>query len=335
MTWQHPEYLWALSAAPAVAVLFLTAAWQRARIRRQFGDHSLVMQLAATISIRRRRWKAAVLVAGTALLAVALAGPQVGTRLREVTREGVDLVIALDVSASMLAEDVAPNRLERARGEIKKLLNDLQGDRVGLVIFAGDAFLQCPLTTDYSALRLFLDIAGPDLLSTPGTDFSAALRTAFEAFDIPSSGEGDPSRALLIVSDGENHVPGLDGLLASANEQDIVMYAAGVGELSGAPIPLYNSGVRSGYRKDQSGQIIHTRLEEHGLKALASDGAYFQILRTSSSLSKIIPALGRLERGDFGIEEFEEYDNKYQWPLAVAILLLFLEAVIPDRRKRR
>ena len=334
MNWLNPEYLWLLIAAPVTALLFLAAAWQRVRIRNRFGDLALVKRLAATISVRRRRWKAALLVTCVVLLTATVAGPQVGTRLREVKREGIDLVIALDVSASMLAEDVAPNRLERARGEIKKLLHELRGNRVGLVMFAGDAFLQCPLTTDFSAFRLFLDIAGPDLLSTPGTDFSVALKTAFEAFDVPS-GEGDPTRALLIVSDGENHVPGIDNLLENAQAQDIVIYAAGVGDLSGAPIPLDPGRASSGYRKDRSGQIIHTRLEEEGLKALASDGAYFQILRTSSSLSKIIPALDRLERGDFGTEEFEEFDNKYQWPLALTIVLLLVEALIPDRRKRQ
>ncbi len=335
MAWLHPDFLWTLAVAPTVAVLFLLAAWQRARIRNRFGSSHLVARLAASISLRRRRWKAAVLVAAASALGLSLAGPQVGTRLKEIKREGVDLVIALDVSMSMLAEDVAPNRLERARNEIKKLLGELRGDRVGIVIFAGDAFLQCPLTTDYSAVRLFLDVANPDLLPTPGTDFGAALRMAIQAFDTPPENEEAPSRALLIVSDGENHVEDLDSIVQEARRQGIVIFAAGVGEPSGGPIPLYQGTRRVGYKQDLAGQIVHTRLEEESLKSLAQDGAYFQIIRTSSSLPKIIPALDRLNRAEFGAEEFEEYDNKYQWPLAAALLLLFAEAMIHDRRKRR
>lgn len=336
MAWLHPDFLWTLAVAPAVALLFLLAAWQRSRIRNRFGSSRLIGRLAASISLRRRRWKAAVLVAAAALLGLSLAGPQVGTRLREVKREGVDLVIALDVSMSMMAEDVAPNRLERARNEIKKLLGELRGDRVGIVIFAGDAFLQCPLTTDYGAVRLFLDVANPDLLPTPGTDFGEALKIAVEAFETPAESEEEaPSRALLIVSDGENHVPDLDAIVQEARRQGIVIFAAGVGEPSGGPIPLYQGSRRIGYKQDLAGQIVHTRLEEESLKSLAQDGAYFQIIRTSSSLPKIIPALDRLNRAEFGTEEFEEYDNKYQWPLAVALLLLFAEAMIWDRRRRR
>ena len=154
MYWLHPAYLWALAAVPLAVLLFVWAAWQRRRAARLFGDPGLLSRLLSGISTRRRRWKAAVTVLSVVLLALALAGPRFGTKLREVKREGVDLVIALDVSQSMLARDVSPSRLLRAKNEIRKLLDQLQGDRVGLVLFSGDAFIQCPLTTDYSAVRL-------------------------------------------------------------------------------------------------------------------------------------------------------------------------------------
>ena len=336
MAWLNPEYLWTLLAAPLAAGLFLFAAWRRAKVRRRWGESELVRRLTASVSARRRRWKAAIFVLGVALLSVALSGPQIGVKLREVKREGVDLVIALDVSLSMLAEDVAPNRLSRARNEIKKLLDDLRGDRIGLVIFAGDAFLQCPLTTDYSAVRLFLDVASPSLLPTPGTDFGAALRMALQAFEAPVEVDEDArSRALLIVSDGENHVADLEEILESARRKNIVIFAAGVGEAAGGPIPLVQGGIRAGYKRDLRGEIVHTRLEEEGLRALAEDGAYFQIARTSSSLPTIISALERLDKAEFAAEEFEEYDNKYQGPLLLALLLLFAEGLLLSRRKRR
>ena len=335
MAWLHPEYLWTLAAVPLVIVLFLWAAWQRRKASQRFGEASLVRRLAA-VSPRRRRWKASLVVLGVMLMGVTLAGPQYGTKLREVEREGIDLIIALDVSLSMQAEDVAPNRLDRAKNEIKKLLNDLRGDRVGLVIFAGDAFIQCPLTTDYGAVRLFLDVADPSLLPTPGTDFGAALRTAVQAFDAPTETEGEQrTRALLVVSDGENHVADVDTILKQARDEGIVIFAAGVGETDGAPIPLYRNGQRAGYKKDNAGEIVQTRLEEGGLQNLAKDGDYFRIARTASSLPEIISSLERLDKTSFGADQFEEYESKYQWPLAFALLLLLGERLFSDRRRRR
>ncbi|ARA93398.1 MAG: VWA domain-containing protein [Bacteroidetes bacterium] len=338
MAWLHPDYVWTLAAVPLAVLLFLWAAWQRRRAFERLGDRPLVARLAAAVSPRRRRWKAALVATGIALLAVALIGPRFGTKLREVKREGVDLVVALDVSLSMQAEDVAPNRLTRAKNEIKKLLDALQGDRVGLVVFAGDAFIQCPLTTDYGAVRLFLDVVSPDLMPTPGTDFGAALRMALQAFEAaadPDAADEARTRALLVVSDGENHVSGVESILAEAREAGIVIFTAGVGETAGTPIPLYRNGQRIGYKKDRDGRVVSTRLEEDALQALAEDGAYFRIARTSSSLPQLIASLDRLERTEFDTDMFEEYEERYQWPLAVAVLLLAVERLISDRRRRR
>lgn len=336
MEWLHPTYLWALVAVPAAIGLFLWAAWRRRALLERFGDLGLVSRLTSIVSPRRRRWKASFIVGGVLFLAVALAGPRFGTELREVKREGVDLVIALDVSMSMTAEDVAPDRLDRAKNEIKKLLDELEGDRVGLVIFAGDAFIQCPLTTDYSALRLFLDVADPTLIPTPGTDFGAALRMAVQAFEAPTEArEQAPTRALLFVSDGENHVADIDEIVATAEEEGIVTFAAGVGETTGSPIPLYQNGRRVGYKRDSRGEIVNTRLEESALQKIAADGAYFRIARTSSSLPKITSSLERLEKQEFAQSEFESYEERYQWPLALALFLLMAERLVSDRRKTR
>ncbi|MEM8485881.1 MAG: VWA domain-containing protein [Bacteroidota bacterium] len=337
MDWLHPTYLWALLGVPAAVFLFLWAALQRKRAFGLFGDAPLINRLAAVVSTRRRRWKAAIVVLGVMMLAVALAGPRFGTKLREVKREGIDLIVALDVSLSMSAEDVAPNRLDRAKNEIKKLLNDLRGDRVGLVIFAGDAFVQCPLTTDYSAVKMFLDVADASMVPTPGTDFSAALTFARKAFQGSSEAEAideERTRALLIVSDGENHVANVDQLIGEARDDGIVIFTAGVGETDGVPIPVYRNGRRIDYKKDRNGRVVSTRLEEASLQELASEGSYFRIARTSSSLPKILEALDRLEKTEFGADEFEEYEEKYQWPLVLGLLLLFGERLFSDRRKK-
>ncbi len=336
MAWLYESLLWTLWAVPLVITLSLYAAWRRRTLQARFGSISLVRKLCSRVSGRRRRYKASLMATAVALLALSVAGPQIGTQLREVKREGIDLVIALDVSASMLAEDVAPNRLGRARNEIKRLLGELRGDRVGLIIFAGDAFIQCPLTTDYSAVRLFLDVANPDLIPTPGTDFSAAIQMAVQSFDAPSASidtETTRSKALLVVSDGENHIEELDNVLSTARNAGITLFAAGVGGMDGAPIPVYNTnGQRTGYKRDLEGQIIYSRMEEAGLKELSKGGAYFQVAQTSSSLSKLIPALEQLDQLTLAEDEFEDYDLKYQWPLAMALLLFILDGIITVRR---
>ncbi len=333
MNWLQPSYLAALAAVPAVVLIFLWAALARRSAVRRLGDPELVEKLAGSVSTRRRRWKAVLAVAGVALVAVALAGPRFGTKLREVKREGVDIIFALDVSLSMQARDLAPTRLDRARNELKKLLEQLRGDRVGLVLFAGDAFIQSPLTTDYGAVRLFLDVANPQLIPTPGTDFGAGLDMAIKAFESQKTGSGeDRTKVLLYVSDGENHVGDLSLIRDKARESGVTIYAVGVGETEGVPIPLGDDR-NTNYKKDRRGRVVMTRLEEDPLKQLSDDGAYFRISRTASSLGKIIASFERLERTEFAREEFEEYDEKYQWPLALACFLLIGECLLRDRRK--
>ena len=336
MAWLHPQFLWTLALALVALALYAWSSSRRKRAFQRLGNPSLVERLTTGLSPTRRRWKEAFVVAGVLGLALALAGPRVGTQLKEVKREGIDLVIALDVSASMQAEDVAPNRLLRAKNEIKKLLETLQGDRVGLVVFAGDAFIQCPMTTDYNALRMFLDIANANMIPTPGTDFDAAIDMALKALEVPEERPDGSARthALLIVSDGENHASDVDRTLQRAREAGVVVFTAGVGETAGAPIPMYRSGQPVGYKKDEAGRVVSTRLEEDALRRLASEGAYFRIARTSSSLSQLTAALDRLERTEYASEEFDEYREQYQWPLAIALLLLFVERLVSDRRRR-
>ncbi len=341
MDWLHPTYGWTLMLVVLMAGFFGWAAWKRRQARDQFGHRGLVAQLATAVRPRRRLVRAALIVVGAALIVVSLAGPRFGTTVREVEREGIDLMIALDVSASMQAEDIAPSRLERAKSEIKELIGELSGDRVGLILFAGDAFIQCPLTTDYDAVRLFLDVADPSLIPTPGTDFEMAFETALNAFGpTPASsgeaparpGSGPRTQALLYLSDGENHRGSIDYITRTARERDIALFSAGVGEQEGARIPIYENGQRTGFLRDRSGQIVNTRLEEDVLTQLAQRGAYFRIARTSSTLTDMIASINRLERTAFGAEEFEDYDERFQWPLALALLILMAEGLIGARR---
>jgi len=337
MTWLHPSYMWLLLAVPVAAGCYLYARRRRTEAWRQLGDTALLQDLASAVRPGRRAAKAVLVVLGVALIAVSLIGPRFGTKVREVERKGVDLVVALDVSTSMRAEDVAPNRLERAKNEIKTMLGRLGGDRVGLVVFAGDGFVQCPLTTDYNAVRLFLDVADTDLIPTPGTNFRAAIDAAVQAFDTAADTTGSAesptarSRALLIVSDGENHVGDLETVQETARENRIALFTAGVGETAGTTIPIYEQGSQVGVKRDRQGNVVRTRLDEPALTTLAEQGAYFRISRTSSALPDVRTALRGLEQTTFGAEKFSEYAEMYQWPLAAGLALLFLELLIPGR----
>jgi Ca-activated chloride channel family protein len=334
MSWLHPAYSWTLLAVVATAGLLWHAMRRRRRAQEALGHGALIDRLTPTVSPKRRRYKAALLLGAVLLLTTALVGPRYGTQLRQVERQGVDLIIALDVSKSMQAEDVAPSRLRRAKREIEALLPTLRGDRVGLIVFAGDAFLQCPLTTDYGALRQYLDVAEPDLIGTPGTEFQSAWRAAEAAFNANAGGTeqlGPRAQALLFVSDGEDHAGGVEAITERAREAGVAVFATGVGTPEGGRIPLRNdAGRRTGYKRDRRGQVVQTRLEENALQTLATEG-YFRIGRTESTLGNLPAALRQMEQASFGTEEFEEYNEQFQWPLALALLLLLVEPLFRSR----
>jgi Ca-activated chloride channel family protein len=338
--WLHPTFAWALLLVPGAVWLYHRAAQARRAARAQFGDPALVRQLAPALRPRRRIVKAGLVVAALLLGAVALMGPRWGTEVRTVERRGVDLVVALDVSASMRAQDVPPSRLGRAKNEIRDLVGDLTGDRVGLVLFAGEGYVQCPLTTDYGAFRLFLDAASPDQISTPGTDLTAAVDAAVQAVGAaqPSSdsaaarAETRP-RALLIVSDGETHVGDLPAARRRAEEAGLTVLTAGVGTSEGAQIPIYERGQQVGVKRDAQGQAVQSRLQEEVLTRLARSGAYFRIGATTSALSDVPAALRQIGASTYETEQFADYKEMYQWPLAAALLLLVAAVLIPVRQR--
>lgn len=340
MDWLHPTYAWALLFVPGAVWLYRRAAQWRRAARERFGDPATVGQLAVSLRPRRRLLKAGLVVGGLLLAIVALMGPRWGTEVRTVERRGVDLVVALDVSASMQAQDVPPSRLRRAKSEIRSLVDNLTGDRVGLVLFAGKGFVQAPLTTDYSAFRLFLDAAGPDQLSRPGTNLSAAVDAAVQAFgasrpvsDSATVPNEPRPRALLVVSDGENHEGNLSAARQQASEAGVTLFTAGVGTEDGGRIPVYDGDRRIGFKRDGRGNIVQSRLNESVLTRLAQSGAYFRVGATTSALSDAPVALRHLGTSTYDAERFADYREMYQWPLAAALALLLVEGLIPARRR--
>lgn len=326
--------LWSLAVVPLLLVLHWHAGRRRRQLLDRFGDHALVRQLLPSAGAVPRRWKAALGVAAAALLAMALSRPQFGTRVETVRRQGQDVIVALDVSRSMYAEDLTPNRLERAKIEAGRIVQRLDGDRIGLVAFAGDAFVQSPLTTDYGTAMMFLAAMDPNLMSTQGTDLRKAVDVAVEAL-----AETPPdNRILVLVTDGEDHEGGVAEAIATAAEANVTVHAVGVGSAEGVPLPdVGDDGVRRGFRRDEAGAVITTRLNETALQdmALQTGGRYYRIGQGGGGLAQLA---ARIETGggrEVESREVTQFEEQYQILLGTALILLVVEFMLPEARRRR
>ena len=278
-------------------------------------------------SMRRDTAKFIIYMVAVVLIVFSLARPQFGSKLKEVKREGIELMLAVDVSNSMLAEDFAPNRLERTKYSIARLLEGLHQDRVGLVVFAGDAYVQLPITSDYLTARNFVQRVSPTMVSKQGTAIGAAIDLAANSFSSQSEG----SRAIILITDGENHEDNPIAAAKRAAEQGIKIYAIGIGTPEGAPIRLNGDFIR-----DDNGELVVSKLDESTLRevALSTDGAYIRSTEKSMGLAEIIEKIKQTEQSEFTTVQFEEYDERYQYLLAVALALLLLDSVVLTKRNR-
>ncbi len=327
------EILFGLLLVPALGAFFWVTRQARKRALAQFGDLALVQKLSATLSRRARAVKSALLLVGVAFLILALARPQFGTRVETVRSQGQDVMVALDVSRSMLAEDVSPNRLERARLEIMRILQRLDGDRIGLVAFAGNAFVQSPLTVDYGAAALFLNAMDTDLIPIQGTNLGEALTVALDAFE---EGTRD-HRVLIVVTDGEDHEGEIDGALERAREEGVQIHTVGIGSLDGVPIPEFtDSGERSGFVRDAEGAVVTTRLDESTLERVAevTVGRYFPALGPGANLDPLVEQVTGGEGRELEAREITLFDEQFQIFLGFALVLLLVEGLIPERRRK-
>ena len=262
------------------------------------------------------------------LLLIVLANPQIGTKLEEVKRKGVEVIIALDISNSMLAEDIKPNRLAKAKQEISKLIDNLSTDKIGIIIFAGKSFVQLPLTTDYSAAKLMLSTISTDLISTQGTAIGSAIETAIKSF----STDNTRSKVLILISDGENHEDDALEAARKATENNIVIYTIGMGTLEGAPIPIYQNGRISSFLKGNDGQIVITKLVPEVMQRIAAVGNGDFYTAQNMDLTAIIEKISKMEQIEFGTKQFTNYETRFQYFLAGTILLLLLELLITERK---
>ena len=326
----HPDYLWALWAIPVFAVAFFFFHRWRKILLGRFIDRSMVADLVPDSSTAKRVIKQSLLLMALALLILAAANPQVGTRLEEVKREGIDVFIALDVSLSMKSEDIRPSRLDKAKRDVSALVRKLEGDRVGLIVFAGEAYVQFPLTADYSAADLFISAVDVESVPTPGTMIGSAIEKALESFrnDLPTQ------KAIIVVSDGENTEGDLAGPISKAKEAGVRVYTVGMGTPDGGPIPIFQGGTRTDYKRDRAGSIVLTKLDESALQqiALSTDATYQRATSGGNEIDDIFKELAALQKTEMGTLQVTGYEDQFHYPLGLAILLLILEVLLSERR---
>ncbi len=327
---EYPEHLYALVVIPVLVLFFLAMMMARKRALRRFGNTDLLRRLMPQVSKFKHTVKFVLLMAGLLLLIIGWANPQWGSKREKVKRRSVDVFIALDISQSMLAQDIPPNRLERAKRFAQNLVEALRGERLGLIIFAGNAYLQMPLTTDYAAAALFLKSANPAMAPTQGTAFAEAIDLAERSFEEDNKNH----KALVLITDGENHEEGAMERAQTARDNGLLLFTVGLGTEEGGFIPTYVGG-RSDYKRDNSGNPVRTRLNEEMLRELASsgDGAYFNLASGSDAvLEALKERIDNIEKRELEQRVFSEYESYFQYFIGLALLLLLLEFLLPYRR---
>ena len=327
----HPDYIYLLVLLPALGLVYWLTARVRRRALRRFGDVHILERLAESASKKKKPLKLAILLLALACIIVGLANPQIGTRLKEVKQEGVDIFVALDVSLSMKAEDIKPNRLEKAKLEIRNLIDRLGGDRLGLIVFAGEAYTQFPLTTDYSAANLFLDVVDVDVVPVPGTAIGSAIKRAMESFNFKET----TTKVIVIVTDGENTEGDAFEAASDAAKQGVLLYAIGMGSASGTPIPIYNaSGQQVDFKRDRDGTIVVTKLDEVSLEKIATvgHGKYFRGTNAQDELNEIYKTINALQKREFGVKQFTDYEDRFQFFLGAGIILLLIDVLVSEKK---
>ena len=326
----NPEYLMALWLIPILIALYILYNRNRKRLLEKFADKELHRFIMYSFSGIKSKIKFGLILIVLALLIMAFSNPQVGTKMQEVKQTGIDVYILLDVSRSMQAEDIKPNRLEKAKYQISNLIQKLRGDRIGLIVFSGEAYIQFPLTTDYSAANLFLNAVDFNSVPQPGTAIALAIDMAVQSFDSAAT-----DKAIIIITDGEDHEGDIDAAVEKATEKEIKIYTIGLGSPDGVPIPVYdNRENKVGFRQDNTGQTVLTKLNESILKEIANDGNghYYRGNNYEDYLDKIYSDLSTLEQAEFGVKKVTDYEDRFYYFLIPAILLLIIEIFISDKR---
>ena len=334
MEFGSPQFLWLFWLVPGVILFYVISFRRKRKVLQAFGSLELMAKLTPTVSRRKQRLKAVLVIVSLSFLLFALARPQYGKKLRMMKRKGVDIIICMDTSKSMLAEDIKPNRLERAKHEFSSLIDKLKGDRVGIVAFAGEAFLECPLTLDYGAAKMFLDILDPDVIPIPGTAIGKAIRVALRGFNQKER----KYKVMVLLTDGEDLMSDPIKVAKVAAQEGVRIYTVGIGSPQGAPIPLRDDkGRLLEYKKDRKNQTVMSKLDELTLEkiALLTDGKYYRSTIRGMELDRIYEDISKLEKKELKSRQYSQYEDRYQYFLLVAILALMAEGLLSDRRRKK
>ncbi len=327
----HPEYFYLMLVIPAFFILFILSRIGRRRSLRLFGDRALIAQLMPSVSGNRPVIKFLLWMMALGMIISALAQPQFGSKLVTSKRKGVELIIALDVSNSMMAEDIKPNRLERAKRAIAKLTERLRNDKIGLIVFAGQAYVQLPITTDYVSAKLFLDAINTSIVPVQGTAIGAAIQMAVKSFTPDFAG----SKAVIVITDGENHEDDAIGAAKEALEKKIIVHTIGMGLPQGAPIPVGGTGSRD-FMKDKQNNIVVTKLDENMLTqiAAAGGGTYIRANNAEVGLNNLFNEIEKMEKSELNSRDYAEYNDQFPLFILLALCFILLDFMILDRKNK-
>jgi len=328
---ENTEMFYALLLLPAFIILYMYYSNWAKKSKQKFSEEHLIANLIPDTSKNKARIKQVLFLLGFLFLILALVNPQVGSKLQVLQRKGIDMVVAIDVSKSMLAEDVGPNRLTKSKLMVSKLIDQLKTDRIGLIVYAGKAYAQLPITTDYSAAKMFLKTVDTDIVPTQGTAISEAIDMARDYLE---SGESD-NQSLYIISDGEDHEEGVDEAIAEATKKGIKINTIGVGLKNGGPIPLKKNST-SDFKKDKEGNVVITKLNDQLLKEIAVKGGgnYLELNNIQGAVDYIMDNISEAEKKEFESKRFADYEDQFQWLLALALFFFLLESLIPDSKTK-
>lgn len=327
---EEKYYLWFLLIIPVLVIIFALILVWRKRTQRKFADKELFKKLSPNSSTTKGMLKLTLVSLGFVCLIIGLVNPKFGTKLETVKREGVDVVFAVDVSRSMLAEDIAPNRLEKSKQLVNQIINNLGSDRVGIIAYAGSAFPQLPITTDYSAARMFLQALNTDMVSSQGTAIYEAIELAQTYFNDAAQ----TNRVLVLVSDGEDHEGDVNTVIEEAARNGIQIVTIGVGSERGGPIPEKQSGVVQNYLRDRNGETVITRLDEQTLQEIAesTNGLYINGRVTQEAVDQMTDFLQRMDKAEFESKQIADFKDQFQWFLGLGLLFLFLDIFLLERK---
>ena len=326
----HPELLYLLIVIPLLIVFYVVMVGKKKKAIAEFGNPELLKPLMPLLSFKRGAWKFVMLLIALMFVIVGVAGPQFGSKLQQVKKKGVELIIALDVSNSMMAQDIKPNRLEKAKMAISRMVEKLRDDKIGLIVFAGDAYVQLPITTDYSSAKLFLSNITTDIVPVQGTAIGSAIDMAVRSF----TPETETSKAIIVITDGENHQDDAVAAALAAHEKGIVVHTVGMGLEQGAPIP--ERGKPGQFMKDGQGNVVISKLDENTLQqiAKAGEGLYVRASNSDVGLTQLLDEVNQMEKTLMEERIYSDYAEKYQYFLLVGLFFIFVEFMILGRRNK-